>query len=64
MPKKSKKDQKQQKKQVGLKLKCKKIMAKEITPNTSSIVYKVWVFCNTLRDDGVGLKQSTNKVFK
>ncbi len=24
------------------------------TTNTSSIVSKVWAFCNTLRDDGVG----------
>jgi type I restriction enzyme M protein len=24
------------------------------TANTSSIVSKVWAFCNTLRDDGVG----------
>ena len=23
------------------------------TPNTSSIVSKVWAFCQTLRDDGV-----------
>jgi type I restriction enzyme M protein len=22
--------------------------------NTSSIVSKIWAFCNTLRDDGVG----------
>jgi len=25
-----------------------------ITANTSSIVSKVWAFCNTLRDNGVG----------
>ena len=24
------------------------------TTNTSSIVSKVWAFCNTLQDDGVG----------
>jgi type I restriction enzyme M protein len=24
------------------------------TNNTSSIISKVWSFCNTLRDDGVG----------
>ena len=35
--------------------------------NTSSIVSKVWAFCNTLRDDGVGygdyLEQLTYLVF-
>lgn len=29
-------------------------MSSSNTPNTSSIVSKVWAFCNTLRDDGVG----------
>ncbi len=35
--------------------------------NTSSIVSKVWAFCNTLRDDGVGygdyLEQLTYLLF-
>lgn len=38
-----------------------------ITTNTSSIVSKVWAFCNTLRDDGVGygdyLEQLTYLLF-
>ncbi len=38
-----------------------------ITANTSSIVSKVWAFCNTLRDDGVGygdyLEQLTYLLF-
>ena len=29
-------------------------MTNDNSPNTSSIVSKVWAFCNTLRDDGVG----------
>ena len=29
-------------------------MSNNNTANTSSIVSKVWAFCNTLRDDGVG----------
>jgi hypothetical protein len=29
-------------------------MSKENSANTSSIVSKVWAFCQTLRDDGVG----------
>ena len=29
-------------------------MSNNDTPNTSSIVSKVWAFCQTLRDDGVG----------
>ncbi len=29
-------------------------MSNNNTSNTSSIVSKVWAFCNTLRDDGVG----------
>ncbi len=29
-------------------------MSNNNTANTSSIVSKVWVFCVTLRDDGVG----------
>src|ERR1017187_969010 len=29
-------------------------MSNSNTANTSSIVSKVWAFCNTLRDDGVG----------
>lgn len=37
------------------------------SPNTSSIVSKVWAFCNTLRDDGVGygdyLEQLTYLLF-
>ena len=37
------------------------------TPNTSSIVSKVWAFCQTLRDDGVGhgdyLEQLTYLLF-
>ena len=37
------------------------------TANTSSIVSKVWAFCNTLRDDGVGygdyLEQLTYLLF-
>ena len=37
------------------------------TSNTSSIVSKVWAFCNTLRDDGVGygdyLEQLTYLLF-
>jgi hypothetical protein len=37
------------------------------TVNTSSIVSKVWAFCNTLRDDGVGygdyLEQLTYLLF-
>jgi type I restriction enzyme M protein len=38
-----------------------------ITTNTSSIVSKIWAFCNTLRDDGVGygdyLEQLTYLLF-
>lgn len=29
-------------------------MSDSAANNTSSIVSKVWAFCNTLRDDGVG----------
>ena len=29
-------------------------MSSNNSPNTSSIVFKVWVFCNTFLDDGVG----------
>ena len=29
-------------------------MSNNNSANTSSIVSKVWDFCNTLRDDGVG----------
>lgn len=29
-------------------------MSKENSANASSIVSKVWAFCQTLRDDGVG----------
>ena len=42
-------------------------MSKNNTANTSSIVSKVWAFCNTLRDDGVGygdyLEQLTYLLF-
>ena len=42
-------------------------MSKENSANTSSIVSKVWAFCNTLRDDGVGygdyLEQLTYLLF-
>ena len=42
-------------------------MSKENSANTSSIVGKVWAFCNTLRDDGVGygdyLEQLTYLLF-
>jgi type I restriction enzyme M protein len=42
-------------------------MSKETTQNTSSIVSKVWAFCQTLRDDGVGygdyLEQLTYLLF-
>ena len=42
-------------------------MSNTNTPNTSSIVSKVWAFCNTLRDDGVGygdyLEQLTYLLF-
>ena len=42
-------------------------MSKETTQNASSIVSKVWAFCNTLRDDGVGygdyLEQLTYLLF-
>ncbi|MFN7911162.1 MAG: N-6 DNA methylase [Bacteroidota bacterium] len=42
-------------------------MSKETTANTSSIVSKVWAFCQTLRDDGVGygdyLEQLTYLLF-
>ena len=30
------------------------------TANTSGIVSKVWAFCNTLRDDGVGYGSCLN----
>ncbi len=29
--------------------------------NTSSIVSKVWAFCNTLRDDGVGSRNNRDR---
>ncbi len=42
-------------------------MSKDTTANTSSIVSKVWAFCQTLRDDGVGygdyLEQLTYLLF-
>lgn len=42
-------------------------MSNNITTNTSSIVSKIWAFCNTLRDDGVGygdyLEQLTYLLF-
>lgn len=42
-------------------------MSNNNTNNTSSIVSKVWAFCNTLRDDGVGygdyLEQLTYLLF-
>ena len=42
-------------------------MTHNTTPNTSSIVSKVWAFCQTLRDDGVGygdyLEQLTYLLF-
>lgn len=42
-------------------------MSKETSQNTSSIVSKVWAFCQTLRDDGVGygdyLEQLTYLLF-
>ena len=42
-------------------------MSNNNTSNTSSIVSKVWAFCNTLRDDGVGygdyLEQLTYLLF-
>jgi type I restriction enzyme M protein len=42
-------------------------MSKDTTANASSIVSKVWAFCNTLRDDGVGygdyLEQLTYLLF-
>jgi len=31
-----------------------------MTDNTSSIISKVWNFCPTLRDDGVGRKSSAS----
>ena len=45
----------------------KETMSNNNTANTSSIVSKVWAFCNTLRDDGVGygdyLEQLTYLLF-
>ena len=42
-------------------------MSNKNTSNPSSIVSKVWTFCNTLRDDGVGygdyLEQLTYLLF-
>ena len=38
-------------------------MSNNNTPNTSSIVSKVWAFCNTLRDDGVGYGDCLNYDF-
>ena len=42
-------------------------MSNNNTTNTSSIVSKVWAFCNNLRDDGVGygdyLEQLTYLLF-
>jgi type I restriction enzyme M protein len=42
-------------------------MSNNNTSNTSSIVSKVWAFCQTLRDDGVGygdyLEQLTYLLF-
>jgi type I restriction enzyme M protein len=42
-------------------------MSRENSANTSSIVSKVWAFCQTLRDDGVGygdyLEQLTYLLF-
>ena len=42
-------------------------MSNNNTPNTSGIVSKVWAFCQTLRDDGVGygdyLEQLTYLLF-
>src|SRR5688572_32034733 len=42
-------------------------MSNNNTTNTSGIVSKVWAFCNTLRDDGVGygdyLEQLTYLLF-
>ena len=42
-------------------------MSNNNTANTSGIVSKVWAFCNTLRDDGVGygdyLEQLTYLLF-
>ena len=42
-------------------------MSNNNSANTSSIVSKVWAFCNTLRDDGVGygdyLEQLTYLLF-
>jgi type I restriction enzyme M protein len=34
------------------------------TNNTSSIVSKIWAFCNTLRDDGVGYGDCLNQDFQ
>jgi type I restriction enzyme M protein len=42
-------------------------MSKDHSPNSSSIVSKIWAFCNTLRDDGIGygdyLEQLTYLLF-
>ena len=36
-------------------------MSNHNTTNTSSIVSKVWAFCNTLRDDGVGSRNNRER---
>lgn len=36
-------------------------MSNNNTANISSIVSKVWAFCNTLRDDGVGYGEWLHK---
>lgn len=36
-------------------------MSSNNSPNTSSVVAKVWVFCNTFRDDGVGYGDCLNQ---
>jgi len=39
-------------------------MSNNNSPNTSSIVSKVWAFCKTLRDDGVGYGDYLNQDFQ
>ena len=39
-------------------------MSNNNTANTSSIVSKVWAFCQTLRDDGVGYGGCLNQDFQ
>lgn len=39
-------------------------MNNNLSANTSSIVSKVWNFCNTLRDDDVGYGECLNQDFQ